>query len=217
MKIYATVYNTIRSDSEFLGKDIWVRCLLYPKEYPTPGYARFLKYTATQQGGIVEVNFLSDFDLGPMSHFTDRGKCTQAVITKEYSTDKILIYTPVETITTFELLPLYKSNSIDVFEEFVGQDVWIKSRVRNTKYESYIKVIKITDNYMICNNIGTEWVYIDDIYDDDLAIRPSEQISPENLYHLDYWEVVEPLDILTDGEMQELLEDNDRLWRDYEE
>ena len=208
MRLYATNKLPKTPFDPYIDKDIWVHCTLMLSTHGTPAYVRFLGKDYDDTGIVLYVNYITD-------HAASMCKYGLATITHVLSPNLIHLDTPEITCTTEELLPNCNSNPKDIFDEFAGQDVWILVDATHGGYNEYIKILEIKNNSILCKELYADAGVGGDIFfPDELYKKPSEYIDT-NLYHIDYWKIHQPLDILTGEEFEAILKEYDEYWEQF--
>ena len=205
MKIYAD-NNTKTPFDEYIGKEIWVLCDYVETSSAYRSYVRFLKKVVQQSYTLFYVNviFTSTFDREDNDTLLSMSFDTTVTLAKN-----IRPIEPFTTFTTQQLFPNYAFKSArSRFDEFIGQPVWIK--ISNFEMGTlYVKILDRNKNVVTCESIDSE--YVDDFEYDDQFRSPSTYVD-DFCFQIDGFEICNPLEILTDDEMQEILEYNDRVW-----
>lgn len=222
MKIYAA--NTAQDFDKYVGKDIWVKCY-FAFNPESQMWARFISNIFTSDSGVSGYlcDTVSDWALNnPNSTiYTGRNRPFVDYGHVIYSDQTKLAY-PIETKSTEELFSLvdytFENNA---FDRFVGKNLWIKAYKeaadKNLPYEYYINIESKEGN--VINYSQVDASYIDNIeLCEDSWGPPSESIMESHRTSFtDIWGLCDPLEVLTDNEMNDLIDECDQYWEDHHE
>lgn len=218
MKIYSATQTQADKIKQYIGKDVWVYCkckaLCLDWEHSHPyGYIRFLDiYEAGGYDIYVEINAVSRDEIknGKVTLYTlsERARCSIYDITLPFSDDDV--YTTEELFG--EMVSVDNTKLINLSNKGYWVMVRDKSQSPYEGYIMYIRIRSIVDNYVTYDYINADMVdYCRGATDaDDFGVLPSEQIYEGHAY-LNAFEIYEPLEILSDSEMEEVLAYSDGL------
>lgn len=217
MKIYSATQTQADKIKQYIGKDVWVyckckaHCLDWERSHPY-GYIRFLDIYETDGYGIyVEINAVSrnEIENGKVTLYTlsDRVRCSIRDVTPFFDDD--YVYTTEELFG--EMVSVDNTKLINLSNK--GYWVMVRDKSQGSYANiMYIRIRSIVDKYVTYDYINADMVdYCRGATDDDdFGIPPSEQIYEGHAY-LNAFEIYEPLEILSDLEMEEVLAYSDGL------
>ena len=194
MKIYASDNSTWWLP--YLGKDIWVHCMW--KGW-NPVYIRIVETNYY----VFSINLLEESDIEHMNiqhAFLHR---TLPIHDFEpiYGADGIIE-------TTTEISQLTAQDNA-VFQKFAGKPWWIRGKNRAANVTMYLKVLEYDSGLMKVQTIYEGYVF-DYEYEFDDSV-PSRAIYTETIF-ADTFRADQPLDLLSDEEMDEILAENDKIF-----
>ena len=196
---------------DYVGKDVWVECLLYNYK---AAYVRFLKYVPESSTFIV--NRVYSEDIGSPQ--------AAKIAPKSYSylKDSITILNLVRehTLTTEEVLGGLQgtsdSDSKNILR-FAKKPLWFRGTLSgNVHY--YIHITQYEDNWIQCDMINAK--YIDNfggiaedyLYNEETP--PSWRMHKNHVVATDVVTIDPDPEVYSDEEISEILHDNDRLFDD---
>jgi hypothetical protein len=216
------IEDRINEIKQYVGKDVWVYCMcearhiywehIHRRDNPRAFvYMRFLDVYETDGHDIyVEANVifkdeLNDKDI-TLYALSSRVCCSIFDITLYHT-----VYTTEELFG--EMVSVDNTKLINL----ANKGYWVMVRDKSQphdEYMMYIRIRSIVDNYVTYDYINADMVdYCRGSTDaDDAGIPPSEQVYRGHAY-LNAFEIYEPLEILSDWEMKEVLADSDELQR----
>ena len=223
MKIFAaeTAGETVTPFDQFVGKNIWVFCKTTYGTQAYPVYVRFLSRHDYGLGHVVFDVSMLDWDrldryrnnsslYGPRDEFS-------FVENKRISANYLRLPSKVKTLTTEELFQITESLGEDshMLNRLASRHCWFKATIitgdtYNSEY--YVKIHAKTGDII-------ELEYIDPMYVDDYSYETGEFEEPSShmencTLNVDSIKLVEPIEVLTDEEMDEMLHDNDVAFED---
>ena len=130
---------------------------------------------------------------------------------------------PLQVKSSEELFGLvghqFENNELN---KYVGKNVWVKVVDKASLYYNQVDEFYINIDSKHGNTI--EYASVEAYYIEDIATcadtygPPSEAIvSSYNSAFLDQFALVTPIELLTDDEMQEMLDECDRYWEEHNE
>jgi hypothetical protein len=217
MKVYAnSTPDTESILSSYIGKDVWLRCMFtaYHK-YPEVGYIRVIGSFDYAGKVMFWVNRITDRDLGHgefVPAYKPKGQCNNALEIRSISPDMLTILSPIQTITTQDLLPGYEPTDPAQFTRYVGRNVWVKVCHKYCDWiESYINIKDISNGVISCDEIGADQV--EDYEYDDQPTCPGESFERVT-YCVDFLEICQPLEVYGDADLDEIIRENDKIWEE---
>ena len=237
MKIYAATLpvNDIPADwyEPYVGQDLWVKCKrTYNSDTGSEYWFRFLdidyQYAdGTTRGNnqiIATYNEVSDWALNnPNDTLYSRARGTAdlpKLDTNSGYLSTIIPVIPLQVKSSEELFGLvghqFENNELN---KYVGKNIWVKVVDKASLYdiddEFYINIDAKQGNTIKYSSI--EAYYIEDIETcGDTFGPPSEAIvSNYNTASLDQFALVTPIELLTDEDMQDMLDECDRYWEEH--
>ena len=221
MKIYAstfTIDDQIQILEDCKTRGLWVRCdNLMPKNFGWRG--RPFVYICPEtiekdcrsrsDGRLVSrvlgrYAYADDFEL-PVYGFTsdthwfylgeDEGFC---------------VSNPLATFTTEELFGIDAGATQAAFKRFQGKPYWVLATGPYIGY-TYVKVLETTTKYLYADTISDDYVHYE--RDSFSEYPPSEMSKTQNI-SWDNIQLYQPIDILSEDEMNELLAEADTLYEE---
>lgn len=199
--------------ADFLGKNIWVRCLI--KEYSlyrgtrdTLAYIRFIRKSMR----LYDCNILPESDIGHYTSVSELGISSLSI-------DHVFIISTLETKTTEELFGEdITAHNAAIFKRFENKPYWIHvtSECLSDWWDSYYIQIDKLDGIVMEGRCYKD--YHVDFYESKATTEDVEYDEyPSEMYEhfiltVDTFRIQEPLDLLSDREIREILNDNDYLY-----
>lgn len=227
MKIYATTLpvNDIPADwyEPYVGQDLWVKCrYTYNPNESSEDWIRIISVSA--QNKYMNYNEVSDWALNnPNDTLYSRARGTAdlpKLDTRGTYVSSIIPVMPLQVKSSEELFGLvghqFENNELN---KYVGKDVWVKVVDKAAFYamaEAYYINIESKQGNTI-EYASVEAYYIENIEAcADTYGPPSEAIvSSYNSAFLDQFELIKPIELLTDEDMQDMLDECDRYWEEH--
>lgn len=201
------IHESEATISDFLGKNIWVFCRVY-------GHISYWAYVRFVRKGVrlYDCNILPESDIG---HYSGVGELGISSIFIE----TISISRPLETKTTEELFGEdIAAHNIEIFKRFENKPYWIYVTTESLSdwwYSYYITVDKL-DGIVVEGRVYKDFHV--DLYES--VVTPEDvkyEDYPSEMYEhvimaVDNFRIKEPLDLLSNTEVREMLNDNDYLY-----
>ena len=228
MKIYANSDDV--SIKSFIGRDVWVRCnvRIYNNDHDV--YARFLRF---HDGLSVSVGGKSYEPITKVYINVIPAECINDVHDnfygdiRRYSSevhdvriDDIEILHPLDVRKTSDISAFKESvnNDRSIFYEIVDTDMWVRAMKSNGN-EYFIHVLSIDDDFMEYEVADAYYIdHLDQCIDTFGPPSENDIFRTRSYSYIDAWDVCQPLDVMSDEEMDEAIEIADKYWWDnYEE
>lgn len=120
------------------------------------------------------------------------------------------ISNPVATYTTEELFGIDAESTQAMFKRFQGKPYWILATGPYIGY-TYIKVLEITPKYLYADTISDEYVHYER---DSFSEYPPSEMSETQTISWDNIQLYQPINILSEDEMNEMLAESDSLYEE---
>ena len=211
MKIYSTSDSdqaAYESFAPYVGKDIWVKC---ENKYDHKLTYFKIKYIEQDNWGGYTINAYYTDNPNVFNYYSGWFDITAGTGWKPVS--------PVETYTTEELFGVNASDNEKILNKILGKPVWVQVRLspdvsRYYKGESeYVQILRIGAYGRFealsipSNSLDPEMC----IYADE---EPSATIEEVEFLPFDV-ALVTPIEMITEAEVNEILEENDHSYWDY--
>jgi len=216
MKIYCAksykLEDVLAEYSRYLGKNVWVRCCRasdYDEVIRDPRNFRYTTWfirplDVYEENGAV----LIECDWATAS---DTGRGTYDFQHRVYYADHLKLINPDKVYKTATLFKADTYNNDKILEQFVGAPVWIGiEKIQDShgwgnepyRLHSHIKILSKDKNSIICYEVPSD-VFTYRGSADSYSYCPNiEKIRK----YTDTFTVVEPFDIYSDEDMQEMLD-----------
>lgn len=221
MKIYCAksykLEDVLAEYSRYLGKNVWVRCCRasdYDEVMRNPKNFRFNTWfirplDVYEENGAV----LIECDWATA---TDTGRGTYDFQHRVYYADHLALINPDKVYKTGTLFkaPTYKDDKI--LAEFVGKPYWIGIRTLQDsrgwgsepfEHLTHIKILSKDKNMIICNELPS-----------DIFTSTTKTYAPliqTVRKYTDTFEVVMPLDVVSDEDIQDMLDVSQTRYGSY--
>lgn len=215
MKIYSNAqFNN--PFAQYVGKNVWIKvhCLFGSK---ATIYIRVLEDLGKNVSGdhFIKANWIKSIDVGrlraePGKHGSLPGAYRVRESTHNFAIDDLEIVQPLDVIPGEELFPTAKNL---LPKEIIGHPIWVKCDT--SSYSTYyVRFNDIIDDVVHCDFIDNYNVEEYE-YEGPDGNLPSEEIR-QGSFFIDVFIPHEPLELLTDEELDEILNENDEIyWKGY--
>ena len=206
------IHESETTIADFLGKNIWVYCHIYRGISDYRAYVRFIS-RVNGSSHVYACNVLPESDIEHYNGVDELG-------TSRIFIEDISIIIPLETKTTEELFDEdIVTHNIEIFKRFRNKPYWL--HVTSECLESdwwnsyYIQVDKLDG--LVAEGRCYKDYYVD-LYESMVTSDDVEYDDyPSDMYEyfrepVDAFRIQEPLDLLSDTELREILNDNDYLY-----
>ena len=207
---------------EFVGKNLWVACQY--NERSNIEYVRFLYKDVYRDDWVVftvdamNKRTLDTYRAHPDYYNSkDPRHLTQHT---EFDLRYLKLVDPVEIYTTEELFSMQEYSYDDsVITKFMNKPYWVRTNRTDDYGEYYVRFYDRYGDSIVCDWIETK--FIDD-YTYDSFDSYSEDWLQTGLLHIDVFDVIQPIDVLTDQEFQDAKsaaeDEYERgFWEDHDE
>ena len=221
MKIYSNdnINTTSTPFDQFVGKNIWVRCIYSHGTSDDFVYVRFLD---REEWGYEQVLFdVSLVDPERLERYRSHREYYDGVSELSFIENKRIIalyltlVSPVQIHTTEELFKLSDGELGEggrILDRFSRTNVWFLATFlvgNDTSGGYYVHITKKQGDVLTVEYIAS--CYVDYTYESGDYQPPSDYIENCTI-HVDSLRVVEPLEILTDEEFAEQMDANDEAF-----
>ena len=205
MKIYADSNYT--SVTYYAGDNVWLRA--------TKSYDDSVVYVRVHKDypGGIECNIIpEDAEFSSIEDFQ-----TAASRVFDRGDDSFIVCQPKEILSTDELLqkffPAAKSN-LRLLSQFEGKDIWIVCRLfgdpkLNSTNTCYVKICRILDTDSTdITKVYCRYMYtsiVNSSHSPGLRRFTANSISDSSMFFVDDIEVIQPLELLTTEELEEII------------
>lgn len=207
---------------EFVGKNVWVACRY--SESRDIDYTRFLYKDVRRSNWVVfTVDRISKRTLDTYREHPDYYHSKNAkYLTEHLDVDMhyLTLVEPVEAYTTAELFSLedYDVN-VNIVDRFLGKPYWVRTTRTDDHGEYFVKFLEKHGDSVLCDFIDTKYI---DGYEYDSYDSYSEDWVQTELLHIDSFDLVVPMDVITEEEFAAELsaaeEEYERgFWEDHDE
>lgn len=205
MRIYAD--STTYALSDFAGKNLWIKVkTAFPPH--TQYWARVIKYWDFSYNTCNIIPVDSTFD-NLSDFYEETNKATG------FSIDALEIIYPIVMISSDALLQQYfpddTASNLKLLRRYAGKDVWVRCRIFTSGVECsniwYINIFDIDDADVVqFKMLHSDYVDYPD-WGHGVSMSKLDKFS----CYADEIEILHPIDLLTDSELQEILQDNNNL------
>ena len=190
---------------QYLGQDVWIKC-----EGKYNHHVVFVRPHSINSNGWGDFRVSGDYvSTDEISHFTYRPGWLDISVGTGWA-----VVDPLEVYTTAELFDLNFDYNQKVFDKFKGTSYWFLitapeySRRGNyyvqCTFDSVGRISAVPENQVTNFSLETADTYV-----------PPENSPSMFKISLDNIKVSDPLEVLSDEELREMLEQNQQLWEEW--